>query len=117
MTVLNVDDSVTMRKIVGLVFSGDRHTLHEAGNGQEALDFCSAQGDPDLIILDINMPVMTGLEFLERYRGGATVVVLTTQSEDDVRKKALLLGARAFLTKPFQKADLEQVVRELGLPL
>ncbi len=115
MKVLNVDDSVTMRKIVTLAMQARGFTVEEAGNGQEALDQIKESGDPDLIVLDINMPVMTGMQFLEVYRGSAPIVVLTTQFEEDVRKKALLQGAKAFLTKPFKKEDLLAVVDDLGL--
>lgn len=113
MTVLNVDDSTTMRKIVSLALQGKGCEVAEVGNGQEALDYIKDHGDPDLIILDINMPVMTGIEFLQTYKGSSTIVVLTTQYQDDMRKKALLLGAKAFLTKPFQKDELISVLQEI----
>ncbi|MFW5826977.1 MAG: response regulator [Alkalispirochaeta sp.] len=115
MRVLNVDDSTTMRKIVTLALQTKGHTVDEANNGQEALEYISREGDPDLIILDINMPVMTGMEFLDAYTGSSTVIVLTTQYQDDLRRQALLKGAKAFLTKPFQKDDLLSVMSEIGL--
>jgi two-component system chemotaxis response regulator CheY len=115
MTVLNVDDSTTMRKIVSLALQGQGCQVSEVGNGQEALDYIQVHGDPDLIILDINMPVMTGIEFLQAYKGSSTIVVLTTQYQDDMRKQALLLGAKAFLTKPFQKDELISVLQEIHI--
>lgn len=115
MKVLNVDDSVTMRKIVTLAMNSRGFTVEEAVNGQEALDRITESGDPDLIVLDLNMPVLTGMDFLEEYKGSAPIIVLTTQFEDDIRKKALLKGARAFITKPFKKEDLLTIVNDLGL--
>jgi two-component system chemotaxis response regulator CheY len=115
MNVLNVDDSTTMRKIVTLALQSKGHTVSEASNGQEALDFISREGDPDLIVLDINMPVMTGMEFLDSYGGESAIIVLTTQYQDELRRQALLKGAKAFLTKPFQKEDLLSVMGEIGL--
>ncbi|MFW5694035.1 MAG: response regulator [Alkalispirochaeta sp.] len=115
MTVLNVDDSTTMRKIVTLALQSKGHAVNEANNGQEALDYIAREGDPDLIVLDINMPVMTGMEFLDSYDGNSSIIVLTTQYQDDVRRQALLKGATAFLTKPFQKDDLLSVMSEIGL--
>ena len=87
-------------------------------NGQEALTFISKKGVPDLVVLDINMPVMDGLEFLERFRGDlprtpAPVVVISTEGREDDVKRALDLGAAAYLTKPFKAEDLQQVVRKL----
>ncbi len=115
MNVLNVDDSTTMRKIVTLALQGKGHTVREASNGQKALDLINDEGEPDLIILDINMPVMTGMEFLDAYNGKSAIIVLTTQYQDDLRRQALLKGAKAFLTKPFQKDDLLSVMQEIGL--
>jgi two-component system, chemotaxis family, chemotaxis protein CheY len=86
-------------------------------NGQEALTFISKKGTPDLVVLDINMPVMDGLEFLEKFRAdhphNPPVVVVSTEGREDDVKRALDLGAAAYLTKPFKAEDLQQVVRKL----
>jgi len=115
---LIVDDSSTMRKIVSLALSGAGHQFAEAGNGREALGLL-ASGGFGCVILDINMPEMNGIEFLEANRGLPTsstpVVVLTTQDEDELRAKAMGLGARAFLAKPFKKEELLATLASIGM--
>jgi two-component system chemotaxis response regulator CheY len=119
MKFLIVDDSSTMRKIVSLALSGVGHSFAEAENGKQALD--KIGGDAyDCVILDINMPEMNGLEFLEakaKVAGAAKtpVLVLTTQDEDELRQKALSLGAKAFLVKPFKKEELIATIDALKL--
>jgi two-component system chemotaxis response regulator CheY len=117
MTILNVDDSATMRKIVTMSLSGAGHTILEAENGAVALEKVKG-AKVDLVILDINMPVMNGLEFLKALRsdGGTKtvpVIMLTTQGEEDMRKTALDLGANEFLAKPFQKDQLLATVKKV----
>ena len=116
---LIVDDSSTMRKIVSLALSGAGHEFSEAENGRQALEKIGLGGF-DCIVLDINMPEMNGIEFLEaraKIASAATVpvIVLTTQDEEELRKKALSLGAKAFLVKPFKKEDLIAVIASIGL--
>jgi len=119
MKFLIVDDSSTMRKIVSLALSGAGHQFEEAENGRLALDRLSAGGFA-CVMLDINMPEMNGLEFLEAKAklpafAALPVVVLTTQDEEDLRKKALALGAKAFLVKPFKKEELIATLGSIGL--
>ncbi|MBN2875446.1 MAG: response regulator [Spirochaetales bacterium] len=110
MRVLVVDDSATMRKIVSLALSSAGYEYEEAGNGKDALARLNAVKF-DLVLLDINMPVMGGIEFLENRAGNTAllavpVIVLTTQDEQELRDRAMDLGARAFLIKPFKKEEL-----------
>jgi two-component system, chemotaxis family, chemotaxis protein CheY len=119
MKFLIVDDSSTMRKIVSLALSGAGHEFEEAENGRLALGKVGSGGYA-CIVLDINMPEMNGLEFLEaRAKIGPAasipVIVLTTQDEDELRKKALSLGAKAFLVKPFKKEELIATIASIGL--
>lgn len=116
MMVLCVDDAATLRKIVSISLSGLGHVVIEAENGKMALE-ALATHKPDCIILDINMPVMGGLEFLEIKSthsawGKIPVIVLTTQDEDPLRTKALALGAKCFLAKPFQKDQLLAAIKQ-----
>jgi two-component system chemotaxis response regulator CheY len=118
MTILNVDDSATMRKIVTMSLSGAGYSVLEAENGAAALEKMKG-ASIDLIILDINMPVMNGLEFLKVLRSAPAtkampVIMLTTQGEEDMRKTALDLGANDFLAKPFQKDQLLAAVKKVA---
>jgi two-component system, chemotaxis family, chemotaxis protein CheY len=117
---LIVDDSSVMRKIVerALRQAGlDLMVVHEAGSGSEGLDLLKSK-QVDLILSDINMPSMDGLEFLRQLRAqnlapGVPVVMITTESSEEHVKQAILAGAQGYIRKPF---TAEQV-KERVLPL
>jgi two-component system chemotaxis response regulator CheY len=117
---LIVDDSTVMRKIVerALRQAGlDPLVVHEAGSGTEGLEVLKAK-KVDLILSDINMPLMDGLEFLRQLRAqklaaGVPVVMITTESSEEHVKEAILAGAQGYIRKPF---TAEQV-KERVLPL
>jgi two-component system chemotaxis response regulator CheY len=117
---LIVDDSSVMRKIVerALRQAGlDPLVVHEAGSGTEGLEVLKAK-PVDLILSDINMPSMDGLEFLRQIRAqnlapGVPVVMITTESSEEHVKQAILAGAQGYIRKPF---TAEQV-KERVLPL
>lgn len=117
---LIVDDSSVMRKIVerALRQAGlDGLVVHEAGSGVEGLEVLKS-GPIDLILSDINMPAMDGLEFLRQIRAqnlavGIPVVMITTESSEEHVKQAIEAGARGYIRKPF---TAEQV-KERVLPL
>ncbi len=117
---LIVDDSSVMRKIVerSLRQAGlDPLVVHEAGSGVEGLDVLRT-AQVDLILSDINMPVMDGLEFVRQIKAqnlaqGVPVVMITTESSEEHVKQAILAGARGYIRKPF---TAEQV-KERVLPL
>ncbi len=117
---LIVDDSSVMRKIVerSLRQAGlDPLVVHEAGSGTEGLDVLREK-TVDLILSDINMPSMDGLEFLRQIRAqnlapGVPVVMITTESSEEYVKQAILSGAQGYIRKPF---TAEQV-KERVLPL
>ena len=118
--VLIVDDSTVMRKIVerSLRQAGlDPLVVHEAGSGSEGLDVLRDK-KVDLILSDINMPSMDGLEFLRQLRAqdlatGVPVVMITTESSEEHVKQAIIAGAQGYIRKPF---TAEQV-KERVLPL
>ena len=120
MRVLIVDDSSVMRKIVerSLRQAGlNPMTVFEAGSGVEGLEVLSNQ-PVHLILSDINMPSMDGLEFLRQIRArnlaaGVPVVMITTESSEEHVKQAILAGAQGNIRKPF---TAEQV-KERVLPL
>jgi two-component system chemotaxis response regulator CheY len=120
---LIVDDSSVMRKIVerSLRQAGlDLSSVIEAGNGAEALGMLDSH-PVDLILSDINMPVMDGLEFVrqlqtvEKLRGVPVVMITTEGSESNV-VQALSLGAKGYIRKPFTPDQVkEHVLPVLGL--
>ena len=117
---LIVDDSSVMRKIVerALRQAGiDLKVVHEAGSGTEGLDLLRTR-QVDLILSDINMPSMDGLEFLRQLRAqnlapGVPVVMITTESSEEHVKQAILAGAQGYIRKPFTSEQ----VKERVLPL
>jgi two-component system, chemotaxis family, chemotaxis protein CheY len=117
---LIVDDSSVMRKIVerALRQAGlDPLVVHEAGSGTDGLEVLRGT-QVDLILSDINMPSMDGLEFLrqifaQNLAPGVPVVMITTESSEEHVKQAIQAGARGYIRKPF---TAEQV-KERVLPL
>jgi two-component system chemotaxis response regulator CheY len=119
---LIVDDSSVMRKIVerSLRQAGiDLTQVLEAGNGAEALGVLK-DNSVDLILCDINMPVMDGLEFIKRLPGMANakdvpVIMITTEGSESHVIQALSCGARGYIRKPFTPDQVrEQVVPVLA---
>jgi two-component system, chemotaxis family, chemotaxis protein CheY len=117
-TVLIVDDSPTIRRMVRVSLQGlPALTFIEARTGLEAIETLVVN-PADLIVLDLNMPDMHGLDVLKFVRGQASfatlpVVVLTTRGDEASRQAALAGGATLFLTKPFSPGALARDVRAL----
>ena len=115
---LIVDDSRVMRKVSRMVVESLGYTAAEAEDGREALGRCGS-GMPDLILLDWNMPVMTGIEFITALRaqpGGdkPMVVFCTTENDPAIIGKGVAAGADGFVTKPFDPATLQAKLVRLG---
>jgi two-component system chemotaxis response regulator CheY len=107
--VLVVDDSMMVRKQVEKALVAAGFQVVEATDGQDALEKLRATPDAQLVVCDVNMPRMGGLEFLENVKGQAganvPVVMLTTEGQPELIQKAKALGAKGWLVKPF-KPDL-----------
>ncbi len=121
--VLIVDDSATMRKIImrGLRQAGlEISDFLEAADGVEALSMLESSS-VDLILSDINMPNMNGLDFIKavQSQGGDSppVVMITTEGSDGVIKEAMDRGAKGYLRKPFTPDKIQEVIGPfLGKP-
>lgn len=117
-TVLVVDDSVTMVMSLKTTLSLNGFQTETAGNGREALEKLQAGCKPDLILTDINMPVMTGLELIRRVRAMAglkfiPILTLTTESELAKKNEGKQAGATGWLVKPISGNDLVTVIRKV----
>jgi CheY-like chemotaxis protein len=113
--VLTVDDSKTIRMIVKKAFKPYDCELIEAENGKIGLD-TAAREKPDLIILDITMPVMTGIEMLEKLKGNdelksVPVIMLTAESGKDNVMQIVKMGVQNYIVKPFKGEQLIERVR------
>lgn len=116
--ILVVEDSDLLQRMYDLVLRRYRasgaEVLH-AYNGREGLDQLARHPDTDLVLLDINMPVMSGLEFLRRVKEQAClrhipVVVVSTEGKEQDIMRGLKAGARGYIKKPFAPDDLHQLI-------
>jgi two-component system, chemotaxis family, chemotaxis protein CheY len=118
-TCLVVDDSRVIRKVTCRILKDLSFETEEAGNGEMALIACRRKM-PDVILLDWNLPLMTGMEFLRALRNetnGAHPVVLFCTTENDVAHitEALAAGADEYIMKPFDREIIEEKFAEVGL--
>lgn len=111
-TILVVDDEVRLRALLEAYLKGRGYTVATAADGIEALQV-AARVRPDLIVLDIMMPRMDGIDFLKSYRrsSGAPVIILTARVEETDTVLGLELGADDYVTKPFSPRELEARIR------
>ena len=118
-TCLHVDDSKAIRAIVRPILVKLGFEVLEAGDGAEALKICQAKF-PDAILLDWNMPVMDGLEFLKALRatpgGDAPIVIFcTTENRPKQIEEGILAGANEYVMKPFNQEILQSKFEGVGL--
>ncbi len=115
--VLIVDDSLTMRQVIrkSVVISGfDLGECWEAGNGKEALDVLQSRW-VDLILADLNMPVMNGLEMMRELKKDEDheripVILITTEGSEERLREAYALGIRGYIQKPFHPEKIRDVL-------
>ncbi len=118
-TCLIVDDSRVVRKVARKIIEELQFQCSEAEDGQVALDACK-QAMPEAILLDWNMPVMNGIDFLRALRslpngGEPKVVFCTTENEFSFIQEALSAGANEYIMKPFDKDIVEGKFSQIGL--
>ena len=116
---LIVEDSKVIRMVARKILQGLRFDTSEAADGTEALDACKAQL-PDVVLLDWDMPVMDGMEFLLELRklpGGDAPVVVCCTTETDIKhiQKAIECGANEYIMKPFDSDSIQAKFTQVGL--
>ncbi len=116
-TILAVDDSASMRQMVSFTLKGAGYTVTEAVDGQEALNKAKSQ-QFDLIITDVNMPVMDGITFIKNLRGESNykftpMLMLTTESAADKKSQGKAAGATGWIVKPFNPDQLLTTVKKV----
>lgn len=122
MRILSVDDSKTIRQSIKNLAEVIGMEVLEAENGQEGLEVLAAvKGDVGLILLDVEMPVMDGYEFLrtvkqdKRYQS-IPVIMLTSVSQKEKVIEAVRIGAKQYITKPFSGEDvLAKIIQAVGM--
>jgi two-component system phosphate regulon response regulator PhoB len=115
--ILIADDQDGMRRLLRTMLAGVPYEILEAGDGNEALEVALRER-PALVLLDLRMPGLDGLEVCRRLRAvpalrGTAVVMLTAERGPDVQRRAEEIGADAYLTKPFSPLEVCDLVEEL----
>ncbi|GAB3551462.1 response regulator [Noviherbaspirillum agri] len=118
-TIMVVDDSASMRQVVGIALKGAGYSVIEARDGTDAMFKLNGQ-KVHLIISDVNMPVMDGIslvrevKLLPNYRF-TPILMLTTEPDEQKQREGQAAGARAWMVKPFKSEQLLNAVQELCL--
>jgi two-component system chemotaxis response regulator CheY len=121
MIAIVIDDSRAMRLILGRILAQLGYEVREAANGQEALEILATLPDPPaLALVDWNMPVMNGIEFVTQARSESrlrsmALVMVTTESEHNQIVRALAAGAHEYVIKPFTPDAIIEKLALLGL--
>lgn len=118
-TIMVVDDSISIRQVVGIALKQAGYEVLEACDGKDALAKLTGQ-KVNLIISDVNMPNMDGISFVRELKTRAAykftpVLMLTTESQEDKKEQGKAAGARAWMVKPFKPEALLAAVQKLTL--
>lgn len=116
--ILTVDDSPTMLDMLAVTLRTAGYDVLQAENGQKGLDVLESD-EVDIIITDINMPVMDGFTFIEKLREDRSnlatpVLILTTETSDEKKQRGRAAGATGWIVKPFDPSKLLEVVRRVS---
>ncbi len=116
--VLVVDDSALIHQMYKMVLMRYKCQIVDSLNGQDGLDKLGKNPDTDLILLDINMPVMNGLDFIKKVKelgsfNHIPIVLVSTEGKEEDTMRGLALGAKGYVKKPFQPSDLHQMIEKL----
>ena len=119
-TVMIVDDSASLRQVVSIALKGAGYDVLEACDGQDALSKLTGQ-KVHLVISDVNMPNMDGISFVKNLKQlpeykFTPVIMLTTESQEGKKAEGQAAGAKAWVVKPFQPAQMLAAVSKLILP-
>jgi two-component system chemotaxis response regulator CheY len=119
-TIMIVDDSASMRQVVGIALKGAGYSVLEGRDGKDALSKLTGE-KIHLIISDVNMPNMDGITFVKEVKllpayKFTPIIMLTTESDESKKREGQAAGARAWVVKPFKPEQLLAAVQKLCLP-
>lgn len=119
-TIMIVDDSASIRQVVGIALKGAGYDVIEACDGRDALSKLTGQ-KIHLIVSDVNMPNMDGITFVQAAKQKpeykfTPVIMLTTEAGEDMKQRGQAAGAKAWMVKPFQPAQMLAAVSKLIMP-
>lgn len=116
-SILVVDDSASIRQTLQIALSGQGHTISQACDGSDGLTKAKG-GKFELVITDLNMPIMDGLSMIRQMRTlpayqGVPILFLTTESDAGLKSQAKAAGATGWVTKPFDSEQLCRIVTKV----
>jgi two-component system chemotaxis response regulator CheY len=117
-TILTVDDSASLRQMIVLTLTGAGYKVVEAVDGADGFTKATASR-VDAVITDLNMPIMNGLDFIKKFRAhpaskGVPIILLTTESDEGLKKQAKDAGAIGWIVKPFKQDQLLSVIKKVA---
>lgn len=115
-TIMTVDDSASVRQMVGFTLKNAGYTVVEAVDGKDALS--KLKGQVDMIVTDLNMPNMDGIELIRNVRANASykfipIIMLTTEAQASKKQEGKSAGATGWIVKPFKPDQLLSVVKKV----
>ncbi|HTM77559.1 MAG TPA: response regulator [Devosia sp.] len=116
-TILTIDDSASIRQMVVMTLSAAGHQVIEAINGADGYTKATTN-IVHAVLTDLNMPVLNGIEFIRKYRQhpagkGIPVILLTTESDEELKRQARESGATGWIVKPFKQDQLLAVIKKV----
>jgi two-component system, chemotaxis family, chemotaxis protein CheY len=116
-TILTIDDSASIRQMVAMTLTAAGLEVIEAGDGAEG--YAKATSNTvHAVLTDLNMPVLNGIEFIRKYRQhpaskGVPIILLTTESDDELKRQAKEAGATGWIVKPFKQDQLLAIIKKV----
>jgi two-component system chemotaxis response regulator CheY len=116
--VLVVDDSALIHQMYKMVLMRYRCEIVDALNGQDGLDKLEKHPDVSMMLVDINMPLMNGLEFIQKVKAAGKydhipIIIVSTEGKEEDTQRGLAIGAKGYVKKPFQPSDLHALIAKL----
>ena len=116
--VLAVNDSTLIQQMYKMVLMRYRCEIIQALNGQDGLDKLEKHPDVNMMLVDINMPLMNGLEFIQKVKAAEKfksipIIIVSTEGKEEDTQRGLALGASGYVKKPFQPSDLHSLISKL----
>ena len=116
--IMVVDDSNLIHQMYKMVLMRYRCTVIHAQNGQDAMEKLAKNRDLNLVLVDINMPIMNGLDFIKKVKETGAfehipIVIVSTEGKEEDTQRGLALGARGYVKKPFQPSELHALIDAL----
>jgi two-component system chemotaxis response regulator CheY len=116
--VMVIDDSNLIHQMYRMVLMRYRCKIIHAQNGQDAMEKLTKDSDVNLVLVDINMPVMNGLDFIRKIKETGKyehipIVIVSTEGREEDTQRGIALGARGYVKKPFQPSELHALIDTL----